>query len=52
MPQLAITIKLWKVAASNINIKIQHLFSNQQILGVHLTVVLRKILGDLTQTSF
>ena len=41
-----------EVAASNTNIKIQQLFSIQQILGIHVTIVLRKILGDLTQTYF
>ena len=41
-----------EVAASNTNIKIQQLFSIQQILGIHVTIVLRKILGDLTRTYF
>ena len=41
-----------EVAANNTNIKIQQLFSIQQILGIHVTIVLRKILGDLTRTYF
>ena len=41
-----------EVAASNINIKIHQLFSKQPILGVHVTIVQRKISGDLTQTCF
>ena len=32
-----------KVAASNINIKIHQLFSKQWILGVHVTIIQRKI---------
>ena len=39
-----------KVAASNVNVKIHQLFSKQQILGVHVTIVQRKISGDFTQT--
>ena len=41
-----------KVAASNINIKINRLFSKQRILGVYVTIVQRKIVGDLTRTCF
>ena len=41
-----------KEAASKINIKIHQLFSEQRILGVHVTVVQRKISLDLTQTCF
>ena len=39
-----------EVAASNINIKIDQLFSKQQIVGVCMTIVQRKILGVLTWT--
>ena len=39
-----------KVAASDINIKIDQLFSKQWILGVCVTIARRKILGDLTRT--
>ena len=39
-----------KVAASDINIKIDQLFSKQRILGVCVTIARRKILGDLTRT--
>ena len=39
-----------EVAASNTNIKIHQLFSKQRILGVRMTIVLRKMSGDLTQT--
>ena len=41
-----------EVAASNININIHQLFSEQRILGVRMTIVQRKILGDLTRTCF
>ena len=41
-----------KVAASNINIKIHQLFSKQRILGVCVTIVQWKILGNLTRTCF
>ena len=41
-----------EVAASNIGIKKHQLFSRKQILGVHVTIVQREILGDLTQTCF
>ena len=41
-----------KVAASNININIHQLFSEQRILGVRVTVVQRKISVDLTLTCF
>ena len=37
-----------KVAASNIKIKIHQLFSKQRILGVRVTIALRKM--DLTRT--
>ena len=39
-----------KAPASNINIKIHHLFSKQRLLGVCLIIVEREILVDLTQT--
>ena len=39
-----------KVAASNINIKIYKMFSEQRILGVCMTNVQRKISVDLTRT--
>ena len=39
-----------KVAASNINININQLFSKQRILGVRITIVQRKTSGDLTRT--
>ena len=41
-----------KVAASNINIKIHKMFSEQRILGVCMTNVQRKISVDLTRTCF
>ena len=42
-----------KVAAANINIKIQQLFSKQQILGHWiLDNCTAKVLGDLKQTGF
>ena len=41
-----------EVAATNINIKSHQLFSKQRIFGVRVTIVQRKILGDLTRTSF
>ena len=41
-----------KVAASNINIKIYQLFSEQRILGVRVTIVQRKISVDLIRTCF
>ena len=41
-----------KVAASNMNIKIHQLFSEQRILGVHVTITQRKISVDLTRTCF
>ena len=34
-----------KVAASNVNIKIHHLFFKQQILGVRVTMAQRKTSG-------
>ena len=39
-----------KVAVSNINIKINQLFSKQRILGVRVTIVQRKSSVDLTRT--
>ena len=39
-----------EVAASNKNIKIQHLFSELRILGVRVTNVQWAVSGDLTQT--
>ena len=39
-----------KVAASNRNIQIHHLFSKQWILGFHVTLVQWKISVDLTRT--
>ena len=44
--------QLTGVAASNINIKTHQLFSKQQILDVHVTIVQREILGDLRRTCF
>ena len=44
--------KTYIEVASNINIKIHQLFSKQRILGVRVTMVQRKISGDLTQTCF
>ena len=41
-----------KVAASNINIKIRQLFSEQRILDACMTIVQRKISVDLTRTYF
>ena len=41
-----------KVAVSYINIKIQQLFPRQRIPGFRMTIVKRKILGDLTQTWY
>ena len=40
------------VAASNKNIKMHQLFSEQRIFGVHVTIVQRKIYVDLTRTCF
>ena len=34
-----------EVVATNINIKIHHLFTKQQIFGVRVTIVQRKISG-------
>ena len=39
-----------KVTANIINIKINHLFSKQRILGVHVTTAQRKTSRDLTRT--
>ena len=39
-----------KVAASNVNIKIHQLFSEQRILGVRVTIVQREICVNLTRT--
>ena len=36
-----------KVAASNVNIKIHHLFSKQRILGVRVAIAQRKTSGGL-----
>ena len=36
-----------KVAASNVNIKIHHLFFKKWILGVRMTIAQRKTLGRL-----
>ena len=44
--------KNMKVVASNINFKMHQLFYKQRILGVHVTIVQRKISGDLTRTCF
>ena len=41
-----------KVAASNINIKLHQLLSEQRILGVHVTIAQRTISVDLTRTCF
>ena len=41
-----------KVAASNMNVKIHQLLSQQQILGVRTTIVWWKISVDLTETCF
>ena len=40
-----------KVAASNVNIKINHMFFKQQILGVRVTISQRKTSGGLTRTG-
>ena len=40
-----------KVAASNVNIKINQLFFNQQTLGVRVTISHRKTSGGLTRTG-
>ena len=40
-----------KVAASNVNIKIYHLFSKQRIPGVLETTAQRKTSGALTRTG-
>ena len=41
-----------KVAASNINIKIRQIFSEQQIFDVWMTIIQRRISVDLTRTCF
>ena len=41
-----------KVSASNKNIKMHQLFSEQRIFGVHVTIVQRKICVDLKRTCF
>ena len=41
-----------KVAASNINIKIRQMFSEQRILGLCMIIVQQKISVDLTRTCF
>ena len=40
-----------KVAASNVNIKINQMFFKQQILGVRVTISQRKTSGGLTRTG-
>ena len=40
-----------KVAASNVNIKINQMFFKQQILGVHVTISQRETSGGLTRTG-
>ena len=40
-----------KVAASNMNIKIDQLFSEQRILGVRVTIAQRKISVDLNNVQ-
>ena len=40
-----------KVAASNVNIKINQLFFKQRILGVHVTIAQRKTSGGLIRTG-
>ena len=40
-----------KVAASNINVKIHHQFSNQWIPGVSVTIEQRKFSGELTKQT-
>ena len=39
-----------EVAASNIKVKIHHIFSKNWIFGVRVTIVQRKMSGDLTRT--
>ena len=39
-------------ASSNIKIKMHQLFSKQRILGACVTMVQRKMSGDLTRTCF
>ena len=41
-----------KVAASNVNIKIHHLFSKQRILGARVAIAQRKTSGGLSRTDF
>ena len=40
-----------KVAASNVNIKIHHLFVKQRIFVVRVTIAQRKTSGALTRTG-
>ena len=40
-----------KVAASNVNIKTNHLFLKQQILGFRVNIAQRKTSGGLTRTG-
>ena len=40
-----------KVAASNVNIKINQLFFKRRILGVHVTIAQRKTSGGLIRTG-
>ena len=44
--------KNMKVVASNVNFEMHQLFCKQRILDVHVTIVQRKISGDLTRTCF
>ena len=41
----------YKVAASNVNIKIHRLFSRQRILGVRVTIAQRKTSENLARTG-
>ena len=43
--------KTYIEVASNVNIKIHQLFSKQRIVGVRVTIVQRKISGDLFDTN-
>ena len=49
--RIKLSSKLYiETASSNIKIKIPQLFSKQWIFGVHVTILQRKISGDLTRT--
>ena len=50
--RLTIKINHMKVAARNINIQTHQLFSKQRIYDVSVTIVQRKMSGDLTRTRF